>query len=171
LYNASAVQLAREDHRAGDRRLRGCANRTAAQPYYLEVSAYSTYTGNYTVTATPINDDCPIPSTATGCAWSNLATPITKSIEIAGDTDWIKFVPTASGTWTFTSSKPANSPLFDPVGTLHNASGTQLARDDDGAGDRQFRVQASLTAGQTYYLEVSAYNTYTGNYTVTATRQ
>jgi hypothetical protein len=44
-----------------------------------------------------------------------------------------------------------------------------LATNDDGAGSYQFRVQANLTAGQTYYLEVYGWSTYTGNYTVTAT--
>jgi hypothetical protein len=116
-------------------------------------------------------DDCSPASAGTNCTWSNLASPITKAIETAGDKDWIRFTPTASGLWTFTASKPASNPLNDSVGTLYNASGTQLAANDDGAGNLQFKVQATLTAGQTYYLEVRGWSSNTGNYTVTATRQ
>jgi hypothetical protein len=123
------------------------------------------------VTCTAIPDDCSPASTGTNCTWSNLASPITKSINYPSDHDWIRFTPATSGQWTFTASKPASNPLYDSVGTLHNASGAILVSNDDSAGNYQFKVQANLTAGQTYYLEVYGWSSYTGNYTVTATHQ
>lgn len=106
-------------------------------------------------------------SVSSHCTWSDLGSPLNGTIEARGDKDCYKITPAASGTWMFTSSKPAVSPLANPYGTIYQSDGvTIVAQDDDGAGDSQFRILATLTAGQTYYLEVKA--TATGSFTVTA---
>jgi len=117
---------------------------------------------------TPVPDDCAA-SASTQCVWSNFSTPVSGSVEVAYDKDWFKIVPTVSGTWTFTASKPASGALSDSYGSLYDANGIMIAWNDDGAGDLQFKVSASLTAGVTYFLEVRAFSGGTGAYTVTAT--
>jgi len=113
-------------------------------------------------------DDCGS-STSGFCYWFDLGQSINGAIETSGDRDWFRVVPNLSGTWTFTASKPSLNPLTDSYGTLYASDGTTvLATDDDGGGNLQFRVVASLTAGQTYYLEVRAYSSQVGAYTVTA---
>jgi len=97
--------------------------------------------------------------------------PIIGTIETTGDKDWYRFTPNVSGTWVFTASKPAMNPLTDSIGTVYLSNGTNYAvSNHHGAGDGQFRAQAQLTAGQVYSLEVSASDSVTGNYTITATR-
>jgi len=136
-------------------------------------------TGNCTVTATFNTPTQPcstaaVASTTAACAWNPSVQATYTSGTVAGNSGqyWIKITPTTSGTWTFTSSKPATNPLSNPHGMLFQSNGTTLiANDDDSAGDLQFRLSAALTAGQTYYLKVNATSYMTGNFTVTATRQ
>ncbi|MCB1608939.1 MAG: hypothetical protein KDI71_18400, partial [Xanthomonadales bacterium] len=52
------------------------------------------------------------------------------------------------------------SSQFDSFGTLYDANCSQIAEDDDSAGDennRNFRIQTQLAAG-TYFLRVSSFN-------------
>jgi len=113
-------------------------------------------------------DDCGS-SLSSYCTWPNLSATITGRIETTGDKDWYKITPPVSGTWTFTSSKPASGALNDPVGTLYGADGRAiLAYNDDGAGNLQFRLGTYLIAGQTYYLEVAGVGSGTGSYVVSA---
>jgi len=114
-------------------------------------------------------DDCG-DTAATACNWANLGSPINGKIEIGGDKDWYKIVPTASGPWMFTASVPATGGAPDTVGTLYKADGTAIAQSDDSNNTRHFAVAAQLQAGATYYLQVRDYNVNnTGLYTVTAT--
>lgn len=110
-------------------------------------------------------------STNEYCSWLNLSTPVNGTIETSGDKDWFQFVAPSSGLWTFTSSMPASNPLVDSYGTLYSSDGAGLTSDDDSAGNGQFKVSTLLTSGQTYYLEVRAAGSGTGNYTVTAARE
>ncbi|MCL2737062.1 MAG: hypothetical protein FWD75_10640, partial [Propionibacteriaceae bacterium] len=113
-------------------------------------------------------DDCGATTTAS-CTWSDMSKTVSGVIETASDKDWFKITPTVTGTWAFRSARPALNSIKDPVGTIYASNGTTVvATDDDGAGDSQFSMQASLTAGQTYYLEVKGYSTYTGAYAVMA---
>ena len=121
-----------------------------------------------TMSLTQVAADCAA-TTSTNCSWSNLAQPISGAIDPTGDKDWYRFIAPSSGTWTFTSSIPSSGGLFDAVGTVYASNGTTVvASNDDGAGNRQFKITASLTIGQTYYLEVRGYGSYTGAFTVTA---
>ena len=69
--------------------------------------------------------------------------------------------------------EPGNVEFFtegdlDTEGTLIDASGREVANDDDGSDWANFRIASPLTAG-VYYLQVSAsYGLFTGSYTVHA---
>ncbi len=110
-------------------------------------------------------------STLSYCIWSPLTTPTTGIIDTGGDTDWYKIVPTTTGTWTLKASKPSTSALGDSYGILYAANGTtRVAADDDSGGSSQFMITATLTAGQTYWLEVRGYSTnHLGSFIITAT--
>ena len=94
----------------------------------------------------------------------------TKSVDIdAGETVYLKFTPSTSGTYEFTS---LGSVTDDTVGYLCDASKTQIATDDDGAGNRQFKLTQALTAGTTYYWGVKYYDaTKAGTVSVKLTQQ
>jgi len=78
------------------------------------------------------------------------------SLETRSDIDWFQLTPPVSGTWVFSST--VDTTAADVVGRLYDATGQLLAWDDDSNGNWNFRLEATLTAGQTYYLGVSAYS-------------
>ena len=86
----------------------------------------------------------------------------------------IQVVPTANGTYTFTSASSSNLKL---LGYLYNnsfiatnPSTNLLARDDSTTGSLQFNVSSTLQAGIEYILVVTNANeTTTGSFNVTAT--
>ena len=104
------------------------------------------------------------------CQWWKVADPMSGVIDEAGDKDWYRFSVPESGTWTFTSSKPAANAVADPYGTIYDVLGkTVVASDDNSAGNGQFKITAALTADLTYFIEVRAANGKSaGGYTVTA---
>jgi hypothetical protein len=90
------------------------------------------------------------------------------SLEIGSDHDYWRFIPPLSGQWTIRSNGTG-----DVYGHLRSATGAELTRDDDGAGNGQFELERFLIAGETYYVEIrnwssSDSNTDTGPYTLTA---
>lgn len=86
-----------------------------------------------------------------------IVTGETKSINInAGEITYLKFIPSTSGTYEFTSLGTSDD---DVVGYLYDANKSQIATDDDTAGSRQFLLTQELTAGTTYYWGVKYYST------------
>lgn len=120
-----------------------------------------------TVTQPGISDDCGNTVSAS-CAWASLGTAVAGTLESAGDKDWFKFVAPVAGTYTFAASQAASDPVRNTAGTLYGSDGvTVVGSDSSSAESYQFRITATLAAGQTYYLQVSGVGT--GNYTVSAT--
>ncbi len=70
-----------------------------------------------------------------------------------GESYFAKFVPTASGYYSFASSNNSG----DPFAVLYDVDMNGVMDNDDGAGDRNFRMQVYLDAGATYLLEVRGY--------------
>jgi hypothetical protein len=55
---------------------------------------------------------------------------------------------------------------------LYDSEYSQIAYDDDGAGNHNFKIEYYLEEGQAYYLEARFYNNQTGSsYTVTLALQ
>ncbi|MCL2482174.1 MAG: hypothetical protein FWF43_01910 [Propionibacteriaceae bacterium] len=122
-----------------------------------------------TVTVTQAGLDCGS-SLSSYCTW-NISSPFSSTIDFNGDVDWFRFTAPTTGTYTFTSSRVSSNSLPDPYGAILQSNGRVLAWDNDSAGNKQFRIRVSLTAGQAYFLEVQGYNyRETGYYTVTAAR-
>ncbi len=73
-----------------------------------------------------------------------------------GQMAYCTFTPTTSGTYVIYSSDNKDTKVY-----LYNANGTELANNDDGGEDRNFRLQYNFTAGTTYYFGVKYYDSST----------
>jgi uncharacterized repeat protein (TIGR02543 family) len=67
--------------------------------------------------------------------------------------------PTATGTYTFYSEN--GSAYHDTYGYLYDSELKQIANDDDGNRNAQFRLSYKLEAGKTYYLKASYHSSVT----------
>jgi hypothetical protein len=79
---------------------------------------------------------------------------ITGVLETGPDYDVFRVVAPASGSYSFRSAITAG----DVYGSLLDAAGTVITENDDGAGGRDFLITYTLTAGQTYYVQVRNYS-------------
>lgn len=75
---------------------------------------------------------------------------------IIEDTDvrkYFKFTPSQSGSLTFYSTGSS-----DTVGGLYDSDMTELAYNDDNEEDRNFRISYNVNAGETYVLQIGAFD-------------
>ncbi|MBE6547918.1 MAG: hypothetical protein E7667_03440 [Ruminococcaceae bacterium] len=84
-------------------------------------------------------------------------------ISAEGGAQYFVYTPSISGDYYFTST---GGDWYDTYGEIYNASGDQIAYDDDGASSRQFYVECYMEAGQTYYLCARFYGSSTGSFYV-----
>ncbi len=75
---------------------------------------------------------------------------------VAGKTVMLQFTPTLTHQYVFESKFADNT---DTYGYLYDATGKSLTSNDDGAGNGQFRITYTLTAGTTYFFGVKYENT------------
>jgi len=90
--------------------------------------------------------------------------PFTGSIDMAREKDIYEFRPLETGYYTFSTSGS-----LDTLGTLYSETYTELTNNDDSGSGLNFKLSATLILGHTYYIEVSAYNTNTGAYSLQST--
>ncbi len=88
-----------------------------------------------------------------------------KTIVRPRDTHWFTFVAPVSGWYSIRTEKVGDT-ILDTRGYLMDAEGRAIAVNDDilFPGDANFMVQCELTAGETYYLRISAFSNETGPY-------
>ena len=84
------------------------------------------------------------------------------SIDSEGEEDVYRIAVTSYGTLTVWSTGST-----DVYGHLLSSSGSELASNDDGGENRNFRISHSVNAG-TYYVRVRHYSTGTGDYGITS---
>jgi len=83
----------------------------------------------------------------------------TATVKSGGYSVYFKFVPSASGSYTFKSLGGS-----DTYGYLYDSGGNSLRSHD---GNTDFSITYTLTAGETYYLRVKFYSSYsTGSFKV-----
>lgn len=175
LLNANGTQLALDDDSGPGTNARITFTAQTAGTYYLEASNYGTGTGAYTLTSSgnpaPVIDDF---SDRVGDASSPVGTlavggSTTGRVETRGDTDIFAVTLEAGRTYTLNLDSATTGGLGDTVMRLLNASGTQLAINDDFGGGTNSQITFTATSSGTYYVEAKGYaTTQTGNYTVTA---
>lgn len=80
------------------------------------------------------------------------------SIYISSSNDGVyySFTPYSSGQYIFTSS--VSSFGLDPMAVLYDSNWSELASNDDGAGNSNFSLSYYLFSGETYYLQITAYS-------------
>ncbi|MBE6767299.1 MAG: hypothetical protein E7549_00125 [Ruminococcaceae bacterium] len=96
--------------------------------------------------------------TVTVLTMAETAEPLTSNrveIDVNKGITVFSFTPTESGKYAFTSS-PIDGAV-DPMIRLLDAEDNELARADDELEDMQFRLEYTLTAGETYYLFLRTY--------------
>ena len=158
LYNNTQDVLASNDDSGSGTNFRITYHLMASCTYYFSAGCYSTGTGSYSVrlykTSSASNIENP-----TTIAWGD-----TKSVSIAYSqaSRYYKFTPAASGEYLFYSSDNTGDPRI----WLYDSSLTLVGGDDDTAGNHNFRLVASLTAGQSYYISAGHFSTYTGTYVI-----
>ena len=72
-------------------------------------------------------------------------------LDYTDDIDMFEFTAPVTGTYTIYSSDITP----DLMAYLYDSNQVQIAEDDNSGNDRNFKITASLTEGQTYFLKVS----------------
>ena len=103
---------------------------------------------------------------ACGISMSDILPGETKTVEITGGSiTYLKFVPTVSGNYSFTSVSSS-----DTYGYLYDADKNQITYNDDGGSGSNFLISYDLIKGTTYYFGCRYYSTSTsGSFDVTLT--
>lgn len=96
-------------------------------------------------------------------SYTDITAGQTKQVTISGNSKYFRFVPVVTGTYQFYSFNQTG----DPYGHILDANGNQLASNDDGGGNRNFRMECLMTAGTTYYLRAFCYGNGSGSYSLT----
>lgn len=86
------------------------------------------------------------------------------SLNTSSDSNWYKLTTNEAGTYVIRTMGTS----VDTWGELMNSGGDMIASDDDGAGDGNFRISASLAANSVYYIYVDGSSA--GNYSIIATK-
>lgn len=133
----------------------------AGQTYYIRVQSEYTrlnidsYTLGVTLSSayTAESDAYESDNTPATAKTITAGTSQAHSIHVSGDTDWLKFTPTASGYYTFyTGARNGNAGDADMMLGLYDSSGTLLIYDDDSFSAYNAMLSYNMTAGETYYL-------------------
>jgi hypothetical protein len=149
IYNSYDQEVAYDDDGVGDLNSLMTVYLNASELYTLNAGFFATGTGSYTLTV------------SRGSANTEIIPGGGGTVQIIGDTS-LTFTPNNSGAWEFRTSNNNGDPLL----TLYNASGMQIAYDDDGTGTLNSLISIYLDAGTTYVLNAGFYDNGTGSYTL-----
>ena len=84
----------------------------------------------------------------------------------AGDVDWFVIELIEGRPYRFSAEGAGETPLADPVLTLYDAAGQQVATDDDGGPGANPYLSYASPAGGPHFVAVSGYGDATGGYYV-----
>lgn len=135
-------------------------NKTGTQPVYAY--AINIYGGQNVL----LNQKTVTISTSSGGnshTYETIGLNETKSVKIstASEQKYFRFIPGTTGDYTFYSLAGSG---VDTKGYLYNSSWSEIAVNDDGGGNSQFKLTKNLTAGTTYYFGAGMYGNKTGSY-------
>lgn len=161
LYDANGCLITSNDDCNG-RNFSINVNLSGNTTYYLMVKAWSSNTGSYTVGVTYQSSSGSSQGgsdTVKGTLLS-LDNWVSGSISCPNDEVWYTFKATAgSGNYVI-----GTKGSMDTMGYLYDSNDCLIASNDDNGG-LNFKINAYLTGGNTYYLKVRAFSSKTGNYT------
>jgi hypothetical protein len=134
----------------------------ASQRYYVAAGCYGSGTGSYQIRITSTANLDGV-SANLSAATLTASSPGRAIITVARERKYFVFTAPTAKTYVFESS--ANGSC-DPYGWLHSSSGGMLASNDNGAGNGNFRITQSLSAGQKVYLAAGCSGTDVGSFSV-----
>jgi hypothetical protein len=164
LYDAQGQEVARDDD--GGDGLNSWLEYTAGASgdYFLEARAFTDDgQGGYVISLSPgeISDN----SDTNEMLMPN-GDGRNSTIGVAGDVDWFAIELVEGRPYRFTVEGFGETPLADPVLTIYDATGQQMATDDDGGvGANAYLGYASPTGGP-HFVAVSGFGDATGGYFV-----
>ena len=88
-------------------------------------------------------------------------------VNSAGDQDWYRVTLSAGQQYTFAMNGFGNGAIWDPYLRLLDASGTQIAADDDSGPLSGAKLTFTASASGTYYISAGGWGSTTGQYLVT----
>ncbi|WP_303804440.1 DNRLRE domain-containing protein [Ruminococcus flavefaciens] len=157
LYNSNHDLLTYNDDSGSGNNFRITYHLMASYTYYFSAGCFNTGVGNYTIRLYPTTSASYIenPNVLTWGNTSNI------SIGYSQASMYYEFTPDLTGEYLFYSY--ANT--GDPRIWLYNSNLALIDSNDDTAGNNNFRLAATLTAGQSYYVSVGHFGINTGSYT------
>lgn len=171
LYNSNGALIASNDDGGGNLNFSITEQLTYGATYYVKVKAYGSNIGAYSVRVNYTTQSSSGGSGDSDCS-NDQASAIQltlnswRSDEICcpGAEMWYKFTPSTTAYYTVYTAGS-----LDTVGRIYDANSNQLGSDDDTGTGLNFRMVVHLTAGQTYYVKVSAYGSNTGYFSIAVT--
>lgn len=161
LYNPNYQLLTGDDDGAGNAsNFRLVYFLVSGRTYYFVVGCYGNETGSYTMSLSSTTNSNHLTATTIEYDDTPQVNNVSQAVKI------FKFVPPETKEYVFYSQGTSDSKAW-----LYNSSLTMMTNNDDTAGDENFRVAATLTAGQTYYLVAAHFGTSSGTYTVNVLRE
>ncbi|WP_461255309.1 hypothetical protein [Treponema sp. R80B11-R83G3] len=140
---------------------------TSGDVYYIKVTPYSSNYGTYQITFNTSSTP-PLPSNSATAVMLTVGTWADSTISSTGE-QWFKFTATAN-------SYPYYQYIHASFGTLSSSNGfyVQVYESTGGIAASQTRLYSSntytylssVTNGDTYYIKVTPYNSYTGTYQI-----
>jgi serralysin len=88
-------------------------------------------------------------------------------VNSSGDSDWYRVTLVAGHTYTFELDGFGQGAIQDPFLHLYNASGTEIASDDDSGPLAGSLLTFTASSTGTYYVAAAGYSTGTGQYMLT----
>lgn len=118
--------------------------------YFIRVAGFSSATGSYELNVSFSSDDsCGAADNPSAIATDSLASC---ELEFGGDEDWFSVEITEPGNLTVVSES-----TIDTVGLLFDSEGNQLAIDDDGNDNSDFRIEFEVRPG-IYLVQVRGFS-------------
>ncbi len=162
LYDAQGQEIARDDDGGDGLNSWLEYTATASGDYFFEARGFmDDAQGGYAIMLSPgeISDNSDT---------NEMLTPFgdgrSSGIGAPGDVDWFAMELIEGRSYRFNLESYGETPLADPVLTIYDATGQQVATDDDGgAGVNAYLAFASPTGGP-YFIGVSGYGDATGGY-------
>lgn len=140
---------------------------------FIEARGYAdAYTGTYALNVTAER----MPTDAIGANRStrgriSLGGSVNGNLDFPTDTDWYRVRLTEGESYRFTLVSSGDSPLGDPMIKLYDASGAEIALDDDGGEGLNSYLEFTAATTGNYFVEARGFGEEeTGAYTLSAQR-
>ncbi len=161
IFDETGALLGSNDDGGGGTDARLTIEAKAAATLFVSASAADgTATGDYRVVFATLDsggDD--IPDDPSTTARATLGTPFAGELEPAGDRDWIAVTLSGGAVYDIQlTGRGGRNALEDPFLRVYDATGAQVAFNDDFGGGRDSRIEAfSPDARGTYFLSAGSY--------------